>query len=67
MKITPRIAALSTFDNGRGFIIGHSSPMDDGTGAPGNSLYNGWSLYNHTKLMMNASLWLAEVQYNIIF
>jgi len=36
--------------------------MDDGTGASGNVLYNGWSVYSHTKLMMNASLWLAKVQ-----
>ncbi len=62
MKITPGRAALSNFGNGRAFIIGDSSPMDDGTGAPGNTLYNGWSVYSHTKLMMNASLWLAKLQ-----
>jgi hypothetical protein len=56
------MSAVSTFGNGRAFIIGDSSPMDDGTGAPGNTLYNGWSVYSHTKLMMNASLWLAKLQ-----
>lgn len=56
------MSAVSTFGNGRAFIIADSSPMDDGTGAAGNVLYNGWSVYSHTKLMMNASLWLAKVQ-----
>lgn len=56
------MSAVSTFGNGRAFIIGDSSPVDDGTGAAGNVLYNGWSVYSHTKLMMNASLWLAKVQ-----
>jgi hypothetical protein len=56
------MSAVSTFGTGRAFIIGDSSPIDDGTGAAGNVLYNGWSVYSHTKLMMNASLWLAKVQ-----
>jgi hypothetical protein len=33
--------------------------MDDGTGNPSDVLYNGWGVYSHRKLMMNASLWLA--------
>jgi hypothetical protein len=56
------MSAVSTFGNGRAFIFGDSSPVDDGTGAAGNVLYNGWGVYSHTKLMMNASLWLAKVQ-----
>lgn len=59
---TNLMSAISTFGNGRAFIISDSSPIDDGTGAAGNILYNGWSVYSHTKLMMNASLWLAQLQ-----
>ena len=56
------MAASSTFGTGRVFLIGDSSPTDDGTGAPNNTLYNGWGVYSHTRLMMNASLWLAKIQ-----
>ena len=56
------MAASSTFGAGRVFLIGDSSPIDDGTGAPSNTLYNGWGVYSHSKLMMNASLWLAKIQ-----
>jgi hypothetical protein len=52
----------STFGNGRVFFVGDSSPLDDGTGASGNSLFVSWPLYSHTQLFMNASLWLAKVQ-----
>lgn len=52
----------STFGSGRVVAIGDSSPMDDGTGNPGDVLYSSWSSYSHTKLMMNASLWLAGLQ-----
>ena len=53
--------ASSTYGTGRVVAIGDSSPMDDGTGNPGDVLYNGWSAYSHSKLMMNASLWLAKL------
>lgn len=56
------MSASSTFGSGRAFMITDSSPMDDGTGAPGNTLYSSWTSYSHSKLMMNASLWLAKVQ-----
>ena len=56
------MAASSTYGNGRIFFVGDSSPMDDGTGAPNNNLFNGWSVYSHKKLFMNASLWLAKLQ-----
>jgi len=54
--------AVSTFGTGRVFFLGDSSPTDDGTGAPGNTLYNGWSAYSHSRLLLNASLWCAKVQ-----
>jgi len=52
----------STFGTGRVFFVGDSSPIDDGTGGAGNTLYVGWPNYSHTKLFMNASLWLAKLQ-----
>jgi hypothetical protein len=52
----------STYGNGRVFFVGDSSPPDDGTGAPNNTLFNGWGVYSHKKLFMNASLWLAKLQ-----
>ena len=56
------LCASSTFGTGRAFLLGDSSPPDDGTGGPGNTLYNGWGVYSHSRLMLNASLWLAKVQ-----
>ena len=56
------LCATSTYGNGRVFLIGDSSPPDDGTGASGNTLYNGWGVYSHAALLMNASLWAAKLQ-----
>lgn len=56
------MSATSTFGSGRIFFVGDSSPMDDGTGAPGNNLFVGWTKYSHKNLFMNASLWLAKLQ-----
>jgi hypothetical protein len=56
------MAASSTFGAGRVFVETDSSPMDDGTGAAGNTLYVGWPTLSHTQLFMNASLWLAKLQ-----
>ncbi|MEO8769757.1 MAG: hypothetical protein ABI402_06725 [Ferruginibacter sp.] len=56
------MAASSTFGNGRVFVVTDSSPMDDGTGASGNTLYVSWPLYSHTQLFMNASTSLAKLQ-----
>ncbi len=59
---TNLMAASSTYGTGRVFVITDSSPMDDGTGAAGNNLFNGWSTFSHVPLFMNASLWLAKLQ-----
>ena len=59
---TKVMCATSTYGTGRVFAVTDSSPIDDGTGAPGNTLYVGWSLYSHTKLFMNASMWLSKLQ-----
>ncbi len=53
----------STFGTGRVVAIGDSSPADDGTGSSGNTLYPGWTeLASHSRLHLNASLWLAKQQ-----
>ncbi len=56
------LCAVSTFGTGRVFVLGDSSPVDDGTGNSGNVLYNGWGVYSHSKLLLNASLWCAKLQ-----
>jgi hypothetical protein len=56
------MCASSTFGTGRVFVVTDSSPMDDGTGASGNTLFVGWPTLSHTQLFMNASLWLAKLQ-----
>ncbi len=56
------MCASSSYGSGRIFMVTDSSPMDDGTGAAGNTLYVSWSLYSHATLFMNATLWLANLQ-----
>jgi hypothetical protein len=52
----------ATYGNGGKVVaLGDSSPTDDGTGAPGDVLYNGWTANSHSRLMLNASLWLADL------
>jgi len=56
------MCATATFGTGRVVVIGDSSPADDGTGATGDTLYPGWTeLASHSRLHMNASLWLAKL------
>lgn len=52
--------AKSTINNTRIVCMGDSSPFDDGTGAPGNKLYDGWNNpgYNHERLCLNSLRWL---------
>lgn len=58
------MAAYSTYGKGRIVAIGDSSPADDGTGAKGNKLHDGWNAVgeNHYSFFINASLWLAKLQ-----
>ncbi|HZE49160.1 MAG TPA: hypothetical protein VE074_06315, partial [Jatrophihabitantaceae bacterium] len=53
--------ATSTFGSGRVAYWGDSSPMDDGTGQSGNTLYNGWNdpAGTDATLALNATEWLA--------
>ncbi len=54
--------ATANYMLGRVVVIGDSSPADDGTGATGDTLYPGWTeLASHSRLHMNASLWLAKL------
>ena len=56
------MCATATYGLGRVVVIGDSSPADDGTGATGDILYPGWTeLASHSRLHMNASLWLAKL------
>ena len=56
------MCATATFGTGRVVAIGDSSPADDGTGATGDTLYPGWTeLTSHSRLHLNASLWLAKL------
>ncbi|MFJ1792477.1 putative Ig domain-containing protein [Kitasatospora griseola] len=54
--------ATSTFGKGRVAIWGDSSPIDDGTGQSGNTLYNGWNdpAGTDAALALNATAWLAQ-------
>jgi hypothetical protein len=51
----------STFGTGRVAIWGDSSPIDDGTGQSGNTLFNGWNdpAGTDAALALNATAWLA--------
>jgi hypothetical protein len=55
------MVAYATYGLGRVVACGDSSPFDDGTGDPGDSLFNGWSGEangDHGKLAINGSIWL---------
>ena len=53
----------STYGTGRVVCVTDSSPADDGTGSPGNTVYPGWTeIASHAPLHLNASLWLAKQQ-----
>ena len=62
--LTNVLAAYSTYGTGRITLVCDSSPADDGTSAVGNTLYPGWTDLsgNHSRLHLNASLWLAKLQ-----
>jgi hypothetical protein len=53
--------ATSTFGSGRVAFWGDSSPIDDGTGQSGNTLYDGWNDSGATDaaLALNATEWLS--------
>ncbi|MFF0414372.1 hydrolase [Kitasatospora sp. NPDC004745] len=52
----------STYGSGRVAVWGDSSPVDDGTGQSGNTLYNGWNdpAGTDAALALNATAWLSK-------
>ena len=55
------MVATATYQSGKVFAMGDSSPLDDGTGDPGDTLYNGYTSDasgNHRILLMNAIIWM---------
>ncbi|MCX5208787.1 putative Ig domain-containing protein [Kitasatospora sp. NBC_00240] len=59
---TGAFVATSAFGSGRVAIWGDSSPIDDGTGQSGNTLYDGWNdpAGTDAALALNATDWLAQ-------
>ncbi|MGC3991140.1 MAG: hypothetical protein QM796_15960 [Chthoniobacteraceae bacterium] len=56
------LVAYASYGLGKVVAVGDSSPFDDGTGDPNDTLYDGWddASGNNGKLIMNASLWLTR-------
>ncbi len=48
------------YGQGRVVSIGDSSPADDGTGTPGDDLYNGWDEASDRVIFLNSCYWLLE-------
>jgi len=59
------MAFFGYYGRGRFVGLGDSSPCDDGTGAPGDDLYDNWSMYSDSALILNATLWLIEGTTNV--
>lgn len=58
---TGAAVATSTFGSGRVMFWGDSSPIDDGTGQSGNTLYNGWNdpAGTDAAIALNGTEWLS--------
>lgn len=63
-SLTNVMVAYSTYGTGRVVVVADSSPAEDNTGNPNDTLYPGWTDLsgNHSRLHLNASLWLAKLQ-----
>ncbi len=57
--------ATCRYGQGRVVSIGDSSPADDGTGTPGDHLYNGWDEASDRVIFLNSSYWLLEGALNV--
>jgi|GEM_PF-1016377 len=63
------LCAYATYGNGKVVALGDSSPADDGSGDPNDNLYDGWiedGNGTHERLIMNATIWLAQQQIEIL-
>ncbi|MEO6503032.1 MAG: hydrolase [Jatrophihabitantaceae bacterium] len=58
---TGAVVATSTFGAGRVMFWGDSSPIDDGTGQSGNTLFNGWNdpAGTNAAIALNGVEWLS--------
>jgi hypothetical protein len=59
---TGAFMAYARYGKGKVVALGDSSPVDDGTGDSGDSLYNGWSAEangDHARVLLNATIWLS--------
>ncbi|MDQ6764511.1 MAG: DUF4350 domain-containing protein [Verrucomicrobiota bacterium] len=56
------MALYGTYGAGKFVAVGDSSPIDDGTGDPNDTLFDGWDDANGDDghLVMNGSLWLLQ-------
>ncbi len=57
------LCAYATYGQGKVVALGDSSPPDDGSGDIHDNLYDGWiedANGNHERLIMNATIWLAQ-------
>ncbi len=57
------MCAYAKYGAGRVVALGDSSPADDGSGDTHDNLYDGWledANGNHERLIMNATIWLAQ-------
>jgi len=55
------MVAAATYQSGKVLAIGDSSILDDGSGDPGDNLYNGYSADsngNHRTLLINGIIWM---------
>ena len=60
---TAVMAGHSVYGNGRIFFVGDSSPVDDGSAAPGNSsIFDGWAeaAGGDSLLLLNATAWVTR-------
>ena len=59
--LTDVIAAVSSFGEGKVFLIGDSSPFEDGTGQPGDLIFDSWNLTNqdNAALFLNATAFVV--------
>jgi hypothetical protein len=57
--LTDVIAAVSSFGAGKVFLIGDSSPFEDGTGQAGDLIFDSWNLTNQD----NATLFLNAIAF----
>lgn len=58
--------ASSTHGNGRVVVVGDSSPFDDGTGAPGDNLHDGYKQHQIPQWGLNVVNWLAGKPFEAI-